>query len=554
MDKIEVSSGNGIELQGFINIELINKKDKIKRTYKNTITTAGKQFLLSKSAGRMLSIAADTFGMMMASNVINKESFDNTGYAYTNSNANRSLTNVLLNLGSEADSLTANSTFINVWDNNLAEASKLVGYANNNIVATQDGKEGTIDYCKGEYVIDANTVCERWKYPEGVATGTIDTIAMMPASMVKFNRGDGINIGKCIDRVNTQYTNFGSLSTGFMIPGVNGYTANDEILLNFNQDGISKWKFNLTTGEVTQVKDTDKFFVLPMDFNYASNPYYYIMDALVIGNYLYTLSLQQIGTGSQPRVIVHDLNNNMNIVTKFTCGLKSNNDIYHNAKFLKIGNDLYVTAWATGTVTESNTPGKLWKLNNNGTYFNSAGAYSVDFSSIGFNAPSGINLNYIGLGNYGNSYVMFVGSNYTQYMSSTNMDSKKHGYKSVGYVFTDLSNPLGTVTDVICGINPGSILFSAGSNKGMLRIGFDSLAIDPIYFGSCYDYTECNKKVANNSDNGDNQNKYITLYNKGVIYTPDKSWTDVISFVKLNSPIVKGDADIMYVSYGYKVV
>lgn len=554
MDKIEVSSGNGIKIQGFINIELINKKDKIKRTYKNTITTAGKQFLLSKSAGRMLSIAADTFGMMMASNVINKESFDNTGYAYTNSNANRSLTNVLLNLGAAADSLTAGSTFINVWDNNLAEASKLVGYANNNIVATQDGKEGTIDYCKGEYVIDANTVCERWKYPEGVATGTIDTIAMMPASMVKFNRGDGINIGKCIDRVNTQYTNFGSFSTGFLMPGVNGYTANDEILLNFTQDGVSKWKFNLTTGEVTQVNDTDKFFVLPMNFSSVSNPYYYIMDALVIGNYLYTLSLNQIGSGSQPRVIVHDLNNNMNIVTDFRCSLKSNNDIYHNAKFLKIGNDLYVTAWATGTVTESNTPGKLWKLNNNGTYFNSSGSYSTDFSSIGFAVPSGVNINYIGLGNYGSSYVMFVGSNYTDFMSSTNMGSNKHGYKSVGYVFTDLSNPLGTVTDVICGINPGSILFSAGSNKGMLRIGFDSLAYQPFYFGSCYDYTECNKKVTNNSDNGNRADNYITLYNRGVIYTPDKSWTDVISFVKLNSPIVKGDADIMYVSYGYKVV
>lgn len=554
MDKIEVSSGNGIKIQGFINIELINKKDKIKRTYKNTITTAGKRFLLSKSAGRMLSIAADTFGMMMASNVINKEGFDSSGYAYTNSNANRSLTNVLLNLGAAADSLTADSTFINVWDNNLAEASKLVGYANNNIVATQDGKEGTIDYCKGEYVIDANTVCERWKYPEGVASGTIDTIAMMPASMVKFNRGDGINIGKCIDRVNTQYTNFGSLSTGFMIPGVNGYTANDEILLNFNQDGISKWKFNLTTGEVTQVNDTDNFFVLPMNFSSVSNPYYYIMDALVIGNYLYTLSLQAMGSNGVPKVIVHDLNNNMNIVANFACKYISNLDIFHNAKFLKIGNDLYVTAWATGTVTESNTPIKLWKLNNNGTYFNSSGSYYKDFSSIGFEVPSGVNINYIGLGNYGNSYVMFVGSNYTEFMSSTNIESYRHGYKSVGYVFTDLSNPLGTVTDVICGINPGSILFSAGSNKGMLRIGFDSLAKDPQYFGNCYDYIECNKKVANNSDNGNVNSKYITLSNRGVIYTPDKSWTDVISFVKLNSPIVKGDDDIMYVSYGYKVV
>ena len=547
MDKFEVNSDNGVRIQGFIDIEIINKKDKIRKTYKNTITTAGKQFLLSKSAGRMLSLAADTFGMMMASNMINKESYNSYGQAYRRSMANRSLTNVLLNLGTEADSLTASSTFINVWDNNLVEASKLVGYANNNIITTSNGKEGNIDNCKGEYIIDANTVCERWKYPEGVATGTIDTIAMMPASVIKTNRGDGVNIGKCIDRVNTQYTNFGSLSTGFLMPGVNGYTANDEILLNFSMDGINKWKFSLTTGEITQVKDTDNFFVLPMN----TTTYKYIMDTIVVDNYLYILGLDKFGT-SDLYVYVLDINNNMSTVTNFYCSYRTSFPTFSNAKFLRIGSNLYVTAWAADKLSNEGTPDKLWKLNSNGTYFNSSSTSETDFSSVGFTAPSGVDIAYVGLGNYGSSYIMYIGCKYTQGNTTTEIAGQNFGYKSMGYVFTDLSNPLGTVIDVICGINPGSILFSAGSNKGMLRLGFDYYNSNTTDYGDYYDNVECNKNIVNNSNDSDSVT--VALGKAGVIYTPDKSWTDVISFVKLNSPIVKGDDDIMYVSYGYKVV
>lgn len=46
----------------------------------------------------------------------------------------------------------------------------------------------------------------------------------------------------------------------------------------------------------------------------------------------------------------------------------------------------------------------------------------------------------------------------------------------------------------------------------------------------------------------------VSCVGYGVWLSMDGWSSNVLSFVKLNTPIEKGDDDIMYVSYGYKVV
>lgn len=543
-----INGGNGLSIQGLVEIRLVNKKNHTTRVYHNTITNAGKQFLLCKSAGRMLSIGADTFGCMMSTNMLTKIGYGDSVRHYRVAHSDRDITNVLLNLGEEANSLSADSTFINIWDNNLENRSKLVGYANSNITPNANGLEGSIDYCKGEYIIDPFAVSMRWKYPEGVASGTIDTIAMMPASVVKTNMGDGISIGKCIDRVNTQYANYVSMSTGFLIPGVPGYTANDEILLNFNQDGCSRWKFNLTTGNITQVPESDNFFVLPYS---GSDEPYKLTDVKVIGNYLYALGPNYNTTTYSACVVVYDISNNMNKVASINCIAKDQIGSNNNVKFLMIDNELYVTSWRVDLIKNSYSNGKLWKLTSNGNYYNGVGSAQADYSSIGFNCPSGVNLEYIGLGNYKDNYVMFISCKYTD-TSGNDIDNFRYNYMSMGYVFSDLSNPMGSLIDVISGIPLGGILFSAGNNSGMLKIGNSYYTSTRYYGGTTYDCDDYAKCCINNSNK--DFDVVTNMENSGVIYIPDKSWTNVFSFVKLNTPIVKTDDDIMYVSYIYKVV
>jgi hypothetical protein len=58
----------------------------------------------------------------------------------------------------------------------------------------------------------------------------------------------------------------------------------------------------------------------------------------------------------------------------------------------------------------------------------------------------------------------------------------------------------------------------------------------------------------NNSANTNEYDITLNTQTKGVYLTLDKWWTNVLSFVKLNTPITKTATDIIYVSYGYKIV
>jgi len=535
VDLMRIESGDGLKLQGFVEIELISTKDNVRRTYKNTITKGGKQYLLAKSAGRMLEMAADAFGMSVCSNVLSKVG-TNAQYPISGGQnfQNRAITNVLLNLGEEATGLSETSTYINVFENTLTTASKVIGYANNNVVPTSNGKEGAIDYTKGEYVVDPYTVCKRWKYDAGVATGTIDTIAMMPAACIKTNNGDGVQFSKCLDKINQQYINYESMSTGFLPPGIPGYTANDEILLNYTQDGKSKHKFNLTTGVVTDLEDTDPFFVISTSS---------VCDIKLIGQYLYVLDRLNITEQYvKPRVTVYDTAASMEQKAQFECSYLQRYEYMSSFKFLYYNDVLYVTNYSHRVVAGR---AKIWTLSKGANaWFSSAGTAAQNYNDI-CTLPAGMVADYVAFGNYGSNYIMYVASR---------LDGVENfrytGYKAIGYVFTSMSDIGGTIVDIVDGINPNSIPYAAGANLGWLRIGFDKYNTNfASYFGDTYDYTDKTKIVYNNSDT-----VTMNMQDRGVFWTADKWWTNVISFVKLQTPIEKQDTDIMYVSYGYKVV
>lgn len=546
-----LTSKDGTHLQGFIEIEKVNKKDHTREVYKNTITSGGKQFLLDKSAALMLGIGADTFGITGCSNVIAKTGTSgSTVVAGRQSRSDRDITNVMLNLPENVLSgLGVSTSFINVFDENMGTAEKVVGYANNNIVATADGKEGIMDFCKGEYMVDPYTVCKRWKYAEGIATGTINCIAMMPAACLLSPSGDGVKFSKCIDKVNTQYTNYLSLSTGFLIPGVPGYTSNNEILLNFNKDNNARWKYNIGTGEIESVPDTDNFFIPSISEK--------IVDMQMIDNYLYVLGIGSIASYGNVYVYVYDPSNSMNRVASFSCSYKSSYERIIKASIFKVGDSLYVSTVNQANVTATNI-GRLWKLNKSGSngYASSAGSAQTDYSLIGFTVPSGMNINQVGIGAYNGNYVMFNAVKYYDNVGSNKslLSGSDYGYKMVGYVFTDLSNPAGTIIDMIDGINPNEVLFAAGSNAGTLRVGYDKFTYASESFGAVYDLVDDKHVVMNNSATTNSTSVTFNTQEEGVYLTLDKWWTNVISFVKLNTAINKTDADIIYVSYGYKIV
>lgn len=546
MDAKKLNTSNGLKLEGFVNIEVINKKDHITRVYKNTITNCGKQFLLDKCAQQLLCMSADVFGNTLASDYITtKGGGSGTSAVFGRvAHASRDITNVLLNLGQDV-TLSGSTTHINVWDQDFKIADKLVGYANNNVVPNNDKKEGAIDYTKGEYVIDPYTTAKRWKYPEGVASGTIDTIAMMPAPCVKRPDGDGVRFMKCIDRVNSQYTNYGHRSTGMLPPGISGYTSNDEILLNFSQDNKERWKFNLTNGEVTEVPDGDPFFVVLQKDSVG-----YLVDIKKEGNYLYVLRLNYISTYS-PNVYVqvYDLSvtPTPKLLTTFSFYASSGSYLC-GAKFLTVGDQLYVTVISSPEFNpDSASFDKIFTLSKgSNAYWSSVGTQAKDFSPIGVTVPSGLDINRVCFGNYGTNFAMYV------YTPIDNESQSYIGYKCKAYIFTNLTNlDPDAALDCVTGMNPNSLLWSAGTNSGVIQIGFDAYSSrNGIYDADqVYDMFDSVFQINNNS-----KQVTETLGSDGVFISLNSWWTNVISFVRLQTPIEKGDDDIMYVSYGYKVV
>lgn len=531
-----MSGGESGKLTGFIHAELYNPKDNTRRTLEghNFVTKGGLQLMLDSIIGSLLETGADSFGSPYCSQYVAKQgnTEGGTSFAGNQGNSNKSLTNVLLNLGTtEISSITNNTNYVNMYDNDLLTASKVVGYANNNINPIGDGKEGALDNCKPAYVADRYTVAKTWKYDAGVAVGTINAIGMAPAPVVKTNNGDGFQFAKCLDKTNQQYANYLAMSTGFLPPGIIGFTSNDEILLNYSQDGKTKHKYTISTGVITDLADTDPFFVIPNN----------ACDCVLIGNYMYVLdSVNPLSNSSSPRVTVYDVTANMAQKAQFTCSYLTSSDNMISAKFLLKDGNLYVTA--IDRIVKAGAS-KLWTLSKGSNdWYSSAGTAATDFSSIGAVIPTGLDKSYVCFGNYGGNYVMYVFSRLDGII-----DFQLTGYKMIGFVFTDFTNIVGSLVDIICGVTPNSIAFNAGSNKGLLRIGYNYYC-NSTYFGTAYGRVSGKKVVTNNSTQ-----KQIDNYNSGVYLSMDKDWSNIFSLKVLSSPLVKGPDDILYVTYGYKI-
>lgn len=546
-DLTQTTSGDGVKLQGFIDLELVSTVDNVRRVYHNTITNAGKQLLLAKSVGNILCNTGSIFGDVIVADCLGGDitysNDDNRGIISKYCSNKYQLSNVLLYLNDTIASLSESTTFLNMKNADFSTGAKLMGYANSSVIPLSDGKEGLLDYQKGEYTADPYTRTNRWKYDVGVATGTIDTIAMMPAASFKDDTVEGFRFMKCLDRVSCQYNNYVSKSTGFCPPGIVGLTGNDEILLNFSQDNVSRWKYNLSTGEMTEVSTADPFVCFTGNTTdvYSDGTYTYVLRINSIANidgYLYMdVYLQSTGA----------------LITTLTLSKGSIDypSYFVSAKFLIKNSILYAVTMSTkdrstGSDVYNRYGHKVVKLSKGAkAYWSEIASQYKTFadSDLGLTIPTTWDENYIGIGTYGTQYVL-----YTLCSDSTN------GYPITAWIIPTLDNIIGTaVTGAYYFLRPNSVLFVSSAYSGALQIG------DNYY--QQYVGNTSNPLVTLNNRAQDrryitNNDGTLNLINSETgVYISLEAWnSNVMSFVKLATPIVKQDTDILYVSYGYKIV
>lgn len=540
--KRSVSSGNSIGVEGFIDLELVSNQGnvKYKRRIKqhNAITPAGKQMLLAHSAQDMLNMGGDYSGRLATLSALYMR---RSGYASVReANSNRDITNLLLNLVNPT-ALTDTSNYIPVLSvaGEKASATKVLGYANSDTNPPADGKAGAADYALPEYLVDGKTVSKRWKYKEGVATGTINAIAMAPLAVYGHgSRGLGVRNAKCLDKINFTYQNFGAFSTGFCPPGIPGITGDTEVLLNYSQDSISQHKHDLATGVTTDI--TSGWAGIPFPRN---SPSYKMEDYFYDGSrYLYVIDLNgSIAETSYVYVTVYDtLGGVYTYLTNFA--IYSPTGAYMNgAYFLKSGTDVYVSI--LGSLT--NGAGGVVKLTKSGAYYNGS-VVVADYSFLGLTAPTGLVAGEFAIKSLASGRYALITAAMPQKTATVSTDFDTGSYAKHAFVFTDLTKPFDSIIGVIEWMTNYGCIVSTASVTGFLSVDFYNYLASQA---SGYDVDGASQSVKNNSYPNGKQNS-----NPNGVWWSDLSWSsNVVSHVELTTPVTKGANDILYVIYGYKI-
>lgn len=540
-----MNSGDGIQLKGYIDLEFRNEKDGIyrKMPYTNLITNVGKQLMLDMSAKRLMYTGGNIFGMMCINSDLNAvDRADTSANNVQNYNKEKCLANVLLNVGGESVNLSAETSYIHVWDNDMAQAVKVTGYAGGDMTPTDNGKEGALIDTKSDFAVSGYIQAGRWLYKAGVATGDIDVVAMMPLRCVKDVRGDGLSLSKCIDKVNVFDPNFIACSTAFLPPGVTGYTASDEVMLNYNIGGNNKHIYNINTGEVRDITDTVTNFATVCDA--------LTLDYFIEGNYFYRLYTDALdGANIIAYVDVYDITNGFALLKKFYASAERLGEVCA-FRFLRLNGKVYVTIGHHAKTTATDRYFELTKVDN--AYYDKISYTALkDYNTIIQNIPAGVSHELICFGNYGDNYVMYVTVKHTDFVFRSDNAITK------GYIFTDINNIGGTIIDCVNCVTPNAIPYSSGANKGYIKIGMHGSNARLALFNSAtsslksitsLDAEEFERKVTMGG-----ASKNIFLGRVGCFLTKDKWWTNVVSLRVLPTLQLKTIDDDLYTGYGYAV-
>lgn len=368
-----------------------------------------------------------------------------------------------------------------------------------------------------------------------MATGTINAVAMAPFAVYAHgSRGLGVRSAKCLDKVNYTYLNFDGFSTYYCPPGIPGITSDTEVLLNYNQDSLSQHKYDLATGETTDITSgwPGIIDIRIMDYWYDGE------------RYLYVLNMGNSGSNSA-RIYVYDTQGGvLTYITYFSIySPAGSSSSYTNsyACFLPHNGDLYVS-WLG---RPENNSGGLTKLTKSGNYYNGYTSAGTDYSIVGLTVPSGLEYKDFALKPLANGRYALVMEAYPQKTTTLSTDRASGDYAKHAYVFTDLSNPFGSIVGVIEWMTNNGTIVSTPAVTGFLSVDFYNNRANQ---SSSYDVDGANQYVINNSTSG------RVSGNPNGVWWSDLSWSsNLVSHVVLSTPIEKAEDDILYVTYGYKI-
>lgn len=517
MSKLSILESSKLA-KGFVDFVLKRADGTVRIEKENMITKATKHLALTSLFQNIVSMNSVVYGKYVKQGVAVLDHIYNNDQVKS-FNTNMSAANVVLQLTpDQLAKINSDTNFIDIYSEDFSTADKVIGYAVDNESPVADGKEGSLYYQSGDYVADIDVVAKTFKFPDGVATGTINAVAMMPYAAVKSPRGitggeqyaPGFTMSKLLDKVDPKYNNFGSFSTNICPPGINGLTSDSEIIVNYSQDDKGCHRIDLNTMQITDIDE----ITYPMT---VKN----VLDYIIIGSYLYYI----VTSSSSLRVYVYNIDSN-SAVTNFS--LPSNSG-YSIARFLYLDGVLYVTKMRNGTSYDGKCLYKLTKGSND--YFSDQEESAADYSGL-FTIPSGVLAENVMFKNYGDKYIMFI-------CRSTLSEEGKRNY-CTGYIFSDITNIRGSIEGCIPSIYKNDLIINNGTVAGILSIGKNTDSATDTE-GHYQSVTRVNGTE-------------INLLSQGAFWTNAENWCNVFSIAVLTDPITKGASDVFYDTYGYRIL
>lgn len=534
--------------QGFVGIVKVNTKDNVIKEYpvqENFVTPIGRQLDNNMGPGRLLSVGGDIWGLTHV-----RQAMTTVGSATSSpkqavrGDQQSEMTLVLLSLGDDKNSIDENTSTIYVHANDgSVKAAKVVGYANGNIQPASDGKEGYLDLSKPEYVMNKFYQVNRWVFDTDVAVGTIDAVAMMPASAIKSIGGSGISTWMCIDKGNVQDINFTAKSTAFCPPGIAGFTGNNGVFLNYTHSGNSRHKLDLSTGDMWDLDESEAWFTFPTN----------TMDWIIDGDYVYALTKTPLSWSDAMKVYVYNKATMAQIAT-FNVDYDGYQMSFSNlikASFLMKNGVLYITTvlysdsglvldryytltkgsrdyWSAETGTAAKTYSGLVTLP----------AFITDETKVAF-------------GHFGDKYLMYVLEYPYDFTTPPSGYTEYSGLTCMAYVFSDLEDIAGSMEQnkIFYGISPYTLKYKTDTRGGFLKIGFEPHVSTMQVGYTPYDNIIGNKIIVNNSSGGSQE---ILNHSQGLWISDESEHGNCYSIRLLSEPVEKGASDKLYVSYGYQ--
>ena len=527
--------------QGFVGIVKVNTKDNVIKEYpvqENFVTPIGRQLDNNMGPGRLLSVGGDLWGLThvrQAMTTVGRAT--SSTYQAVRGNQLSEMTLVLLSLGDDINSVDENTSTIYIHaDDGSVKSAKVVGYANGNIQPASDGKEGYLDLSKPEYVMNKFYQVNRWVFDTDVAVGTIDAVAMMPASAIKQIGGSGISTWMCIDKGNVQDVNFTAKTTAFCPPGIAGFTGNNGVFLNYRHTGNGRHKLDLSTGDMLDLDESEAWFTFPAN----------TMDWIIDGNYVYALVKKPITTESI-KVYVYN-KSTMGLINTFNVECDNNQASFSTlikASFLMKSGVLYITTVLYDVGGSARD--RYYTLTKGARAYWSAktGTAATTYSALVTLPAFVTDEKRVAFGHFGDKYLMYV----LEYLYD--FQAIPSGLTCMAYVFSDLADIAGSMEQnkIFYGISPHTLKYKTDTRGGFLKIGFEPHVTDPITGYTPYDNIIGNKILVNNSS-GNYQE--ILNHSQGLWISDESEHGNCYSIRLLSEPVEKGASDKLYVSYGYQ--